>query len=482
MDAPLAPGDIARLTFPNSAQDHTVRIVDGVNVYISSTPNGAGDILSVVVPDANGVYHVQGLNIPHSVNFIAAPRDIALTGVELVDLQILQRLDDDSLKAACESNRSVAALCRNEDFWKQRLLEKYGPRALTKPPNLTFRQYYFSFDNVTVAAGLAHTVLLDARGKVHVFGFGAQGQLGLGNNSASNVPTIIPGLPPMRSVAAGGDHTVLLDMQGKVHVFGDNLHGQLGLGNNDNRNIPTIIPGLPPIKRISAGRSHTVLLDTNGRVFAFGWGERGQLGFTLYEDRNVPTPLSGVPLIKDIAAGGVHTVLLDVQGRVHVFGQSGLANTAFGPVSGLPLIKNIAAGGAYTVLLDEQGHVHVFGNGGSGQLGLGDNLNRNVPTRIPNLPTIQTIAAGRRNTILVDVRGKVYVFGSLDDLGAGGNNVPTLIPDLPPIQRVAAGVMHTVLVDEQGYVYVFGNGRAGQLGFGDYANRNVPTLIPGLQI
>jgi alpha-tubulin suppressor-like RCC1 family protein len=82
------------------------------------------------------------------------------------------------------------------------------------------------------------------QGTAYVFGSGGYGQLGLGNNDTRNVPTLIPGLPPIRTIAAGGGHTVLVDVPGNIYVCGAGADGRLGLGHNENRYVPTLIPGL----------------------------------------------------------------------------------------------------------------------------------------------------------------------------------------------------------------------------------------------
>lgn len=88
---------------------------------------------------------------------------------------------------------------------------------------------------VDIAAGAAHTVLLDAGGTVWVCGWGACGSLGV--NHLSNVYTLRVSPVPSEwgrpvAVSCSSHHTILLFDNGTAAAAGSNGHGQLGLGHN----------------------------------------------------------------------------------------------------------------------------------------------------------------------------------------------------------------------------------------------------------
>ena len=119
------------------------------------------------------------------------------------------------------------------------------------------------------------------------------------------------------------------------------------------------------------------------------------------------------------------------------------------------------------------------------QLGLGDNINRNIPSKIENLPPIKYVACGSYHTLFVDIEGIVYSCGSnfFGQLGLGDTidrNIPIKIENLPPIKYVACGYVHTILVDCEGIVYSCGSNDRGKLGLGDNISRNIPNKIPNL--
>ncbi len=64
--------------------------------------------------------------------------------------------------------------------------------------------------------------------QVYAFGWGRDGQLGLGTvTKEKKSPTLIKGLESVVSLAACGSHCVALDAVGHVWVWGHNMAGQV---------------------------------------------------------------------------------------------------------------------------------------------------------------------------------------------------------------------------------------------------------------
>ena len=71
------------------------------------------------------------------------------TGNKQTDLIVLAQLDDVSLGRMCQTNQYFKELCRNEDFWRNRTLVRFGtaiPRnimdKIRDEKDLTWREYY----------------------------------------------------------------------------------------------------------------------------------------------------------------------------------------------------------------------------------------------------------------------------------------------------------------------------------------------------
>src|SRR5436853_307496 len=78
--------------------------------------------------------------------------------------------------------------------------------------------------------------------------------------------------------------------------------------------------------------------------------------------------------------------------------------------------------------------------------------------------------------------GCVYSFGKNDygQLGLGDDyqkQTPTLIKTVAGVIDVSLGYIHSMILIHTGQVYTCGNNKYGQLGLGDNFHTNIPTLI-----
>src|SRR5436853_483783 len=165
-------------------------------------------------------------------------------------------------------------------------------------------------------------------------------------------------------------------------------------------------------------------------------------------------------------------------------------------LSKFPFRKDrIIVGGNHSIILNNDGQIYTFGHNNKGQLGLGDNIKRNIPTLMPNIRNLIAITTGRFHSMILNERGQIYTFGhnGYGQLGLGDDtskhnpnrNTPTLIRHISNIIAITAGGLHSMILNERGQIYTFGDNGCGQLGLGDNAskhntNRNTPTLIPNI--
>ena len=98
-------------------------------------------------------------------------------------------------------------------------------------------------------------------------------------------------------------------------------------------------------------------------------------------------------------------------------------------------------------------NVWVFGNNNKGQLGLSNNINRNIPTKINGIKA-KYILCGYRHTLLIDMNNNVWAFGynKFGQLGLSNNGYGTNRNELTKINGIKAkyvscGANHTVLID-----------------------------------
>jgi alpha-tubulin suppressor-like RCC1 family protein len=82
----------------------------------------------------------------------------------------------------------------------------------------------------------------------------------------------------------------------------------------------------------SAGKTHTLVLTSIGQAFAFGKNDRGQLGLKDKKDRLRPTQVLALvnERIVKLAAGGGHSAFLDALGIVYTCGANHLGQLGLG--------------------------------------------------------------------------------------------------------------------------------------------------------
>ena len=148
-------------------------------------------------------------------------------------------------------------------------------------------------DIVAIAAGQAHGLALDKKGKVYAWG----------DNNFKKI-AVPKGVVNIVALAGGVDHSLVVKNDGAVIAWGSNSAGQ--------SKVPAALAVKPrdPKKKVTmvtAGLDHSVALLADGSVVAWGGNAKGQ--------SNVPTILREV---KTISAGNQFTMALKQDGTVSI--------------------------------------------------------------------------------------------------------------------------------------------------------------------
>jgi alpha-tubulin suppressor-like RCC1 family protein len=168
---------------------------------------------------------------------------------------------------------------------------------------------------VSLSAGYAFGMALNAAGQVYAWGDDQYGQIGQNTSLTDYLGAALvkaPGgaglLSDITMVAAGGHHALALDSSGRVLSWGYSQDGQLGDGASHPRvnfsSLPDAVVSLAgtgqlaDITAIAAGFSHSLALTNDGSLLIWGHGFRGNLG------QGIATqPNSFVPLVVKNEAG-----------------------------------------------------------------------------------------------------------------------------------------------------------------------------------
>jgi alpha-tubulin suppressor-like RCC1 family protein len=371
------------------------------------------------------------------------------------------------------------------------------------------------------------TVFVTEDGTVYACGRGGAGQLGLLREHQRQPARVggaeLYGDAPVFLVAAGDNHKAEVAEDGAIWTCGAGSNGQLGHGDAQDRLRPTRLGpeafGGSPVVLVACGSLHTIAVTGDGAIWTCGMNCHGQLGHGDTTDRHVFTlvdpELFGGSSIVIAASGNRHNVVASAEGEVYTWGrgscgrlghndeQDMLAPAQLGREHfGGGKIVFVAAGAAHTAALAERGVLWVWGLGRCGQLGLGDEDNRLIPTRLGadevfGGSLVHTAACGSFHTLVVSEDGSVWTWGEgrYGRLGLNhedGRLEPTRVDPQcfagAQVTTVAGGRFHSAAVTDCGKLFTWGQGEAFQasfpasqvpsgLGHADLRNRLVPTPV-----
>ncbi|XP_050237803.1 PH, RCC1 and FYVE domains-containing protein 1-like isoform X2 [Mercurialis annua] len=289
-----------------------------------------------------------------------------------------------------------------------------------------------------VACGEYHTCAVTLSGDLYTWGDGAYscGLIGHGSEASHWIPKRISGDLDgihVSYISCGPWHTAAVTSAGRLFTFGDGTFGALGHGDHSSSSLPREVGTLRGLKtmRVSCGVWHTAAAvevttelaspgasggSSSGKLFTWGNGDKYRLGHGDTESRLLPECVVtlGDENICQVACGHDLTLALTTAGRVYTmgstsFGQLGSpkATGKFpaivdGKISGKS-VEEIACGSYHVAVLTSKQEVYTWGKGTNGQLGHGDNEDRNTPTVVGSVKEkqVKAIACGSNFTAVI---------------------------------------------------------------------------------
>ncbi len=353
-----------------------------------------------------------------------------------------------------------------------------------------------------ISAGNRHTLVLTDEG-VYGWGSNVNGQLGVSKEEllvTDGKPVLVYRSDKVRKVGAGNNFSAILMQDGTVLTCGENAKGQLGIGTTEKAVGLQQVKGLTDVVDIATGTNVLIALRADGSVWACGDNSTGQLCDNTYMKSPVAKPiLSGDGVNEFSGAISIHSGMRTYfvgkndgtfwAGGNGEYGQRGDGREGHGPApkkptlvirneQGEPLegIKQMGIARCFAFALLEDGQVYGWGWNRHGDLGMGDDVYRIIPTKVESLKNIVEISCGMNHTLALDKDGKVWSWGYNHVMGEGvlghgdmkDRGLPEVIPGLPKIVKVKAGYNYSLMLDENGKVWGCGCANADRLlGFGE---------------
>ena len=325
-----------------------------------------------------------------------------------------------------------------------------------------------------IAAGDAHTCLVNPDKTAACWGDNQYGQLGDGTTAAAKAPVAVAHLAYVAAVAAGEWHTCAALTTGQVKCWGDNSLWQLGVTTPRRSSTPVLSP-VGPATQIAAGRTHTCAILIDGKVVCWGDNRTSQTGVQREPLAKPSLPVI-VPAVSDaiaIAAGSEHSCAVQKDGQLLCWGDNHFGQLGHGimehhsfPPSPVPLtgkVLAVAAGRRHTCALLQDRTVQCWGKGFEGQLGDGLKKDSLTPVRVlapepagktAPLAHVAAITAGSQHTCALLENGQVYCWGSnaAGQLGRvqGAMAARPVFSQFTEVVAVAAGGWHTCALRASG--------------------------------
>ena len=215
-------------------------------------------------------------------------------------------------------------------------------------------------------------------------------------------------------VALGNSHGAAVTADGALYTWGGNEFGECGRTEAESVPVGLVMFSVAVrVVSVSCGFFHTAVAADDGSVWTFGWGRWGQLGHGESSTQPVRVDQLRQRQIGSVACGHHSTLALERDGQVWAWGwwrgappasheehreQVSMAADRLA----LPAPASaVQAGGTHGAAQLVDGSLWTWGSASYGQLGLGDTVDRPVPTHVPSLHSVRGAGCGEEHTAAI---------------------------------------------------------------------------------
>jgi alpha-tubulin suppressor-like RCC1 family protein len=212
-------------------------------------------------------------------------------------------------------------------------------------------------------------------------------------------------------IACGHTHSLGIKTDGSLWAWGSNGNGELGLGAVGAVNVPVEVISDKAWVAIEAGSGFSLGIQANGTLWAWGLNTSGQLGDGTFVSQNIPVQVGTDNDWKSLA-------------------------------------KFTGSFTSHVMAIKTNNTLWAWGNNYWGQLGLGNNININVPTQVGTSTFWKSAAIGQFGSLALNQFGQALACGAnfSGQLGAGiwdglgtGSNILLPCSTNTTINKIAYG-------------------------------------------
>lgn len=333
----------------------------------------------------------------------------------------------------------------------------------------------------TLAAGSAHSVVVQPDGSLRAWGSNSDGQIGNGGGPQVLAPTAVGTSTTYTQVAAGVNHTLAIRADGTLWAWGDNYFGGLGDGTTISRTTPVQVGNATTWKQVAVGNYYSLALRADGTLWAWGNNTYGELGDGTFTRRLLPGQVGAGNTWLSVAAGSGYPAAVRADGTLWAWGgnNNGRTPTRVGSASNW---LSVAAGGSHRLALRTDGTLWAWGNNIYGQLGTGNYADQPLPVQIGSTRQWRSISAGYLHSAAIAADGSLWAWGynSAGGVGDGttiNRNSPVPVGSATSWVSVSQGNGYTLAMQADGTLWAWGANAAGQLADGTTTNRLLPAQV-----
>jgi alpha-tubulin suppressor-like RCC1 family protein len=234
-------------------------------------------------------------------------------------------------------------------------------------------------------------------GHVECWGSNTNGELGVGNQTATTTPTEVIAIGDARTVSAGLESTCVVTTSNGLWCWGDNSRDELGQGISvlDRATTPIAVNLSTGASTVAIGDRFACAVTQGGTVSCWGDDTLGQIARgTTGDTANSATQIQGLTHIVQLTAAGGHACARADDGRVWCWGANTAHETAAAPATAITAATLVVdSGGTPLSFLDvDAGTLHTcgrtaptgavvcWGSNANGQIGDGTLATATYPT------------------------------------------------------------------------------------------------------
>ncbi|GEM48387.1 RCC1 domain-containing protein [Deinococcus cellulosilyticus] len=263
---------------------------------------------------------------------------------------------------------------------------------------------------VSVATGNSHACGLTADGHAYCWGNGGNGQLGNGSNEGSNVPVQVSEALTFKQISVGQEATCAAGKDGHAYCWGGYAAYLLGSNQQVRAYTPVQIPSSLTFTQVETTGWYACGLTVQQEVHC--WGQYGGYGSI--------TPIRTAPALtfQRITLGRGEICGISTSAKAYCWGHNALANQPVysdaNPIEvavGLP-VTDIQPGDFFRCALTSNEEVYCWGSNEWGQLGIGDAVKSEAPTKILSPLKFDALSVGLQMACAVSTSRKAYCWGA----------------------------------------------------------------------